>query len=69
MVLTFTFLYFNTASGRRTPHTRTKYDAYIQTPGSADDKPLVSAQVMSARDITPEDEESVRLLDRLVSFL
>lgn len=52
------------ASGRRTPHTRTKYDAYIQTPGSADDKPLVSAQVMSARDITPEDEESVRLLDR-----
>lgn len=52
------------ASGRRTPHARTKYDTYIQTPGSADDKPLVSAQVMSARDITPDEEESVRLLDR-----
>ena len=55
---------FYLASGRRTPHARTKYDTNIQTPGSADDKPLVTAQVMSAHDMTPDEEESVRLLDR-----
>lgn len=50
--------------GRRTPHARTRYDASLQTPGSADNKPLVSAQVMAVHDVTPEEEESVSLLDR-----
>ncbi|KAH3692732.1 hypothetical protein DPMN_193886 [Dreissena polymorpha] len=50
--------------GRRTPHARTRYDTMIQTPGAADDKPLVSAQVMAPQDETPEDEESVSLLER-----
>lgn len=31
--------------GRRTPHARTRYDTTLQTPGAADDKPLVTAQV------------------------
>ncbi|KAH3814469.1 hypothetical protein DPMN_142970 [Dreissena polymorpha] len=52
--------------GRRTPHARTRYDTMIQTPGAADDKPLVSAQVMAPQDETPEDEESVSLLERWV---
>ena len=50
--------------GRRTPHTRGRYDATIRTPGTADNKPLVTSQVMAAPDESPEDEESVSLLDR-----
>lgn len=52
--------------GRRTPHARVRYDTSLRTPGTADNKPLVSAQVMAAPDESPEDEESVSLLDRLV---
>lgn len=50
--------------GRRTPHARGRYDTSLRTPGTADNKPLVSAQVMAAPDESPEDEESVSLLDR-----
>ncbi|WAR05588.1 DSCAM-like protein [Mya arenaria] len=50
--------------GRRTPHARSRYDTTLQTPGSADNKPLVTAQVMATQDETPEDEEAVGLLER-----
>ncbi|XP_053408969.1 cell adhesion molecule DSCAM-like isoform X3 [Mercenaria mercenaria] len=50
--------------GRRTPHARTRYDTTLQTPGAADNKPLVSAQELNSKEDSPEDDESVSLLNR-----
>lgn len=50
--------------GRRTPHARTRYDTALHTPGAADNKPLVTAQELNAKEESPEDDESVSLLNR-----
>ncbi|XP_055866242.1 cell adhesion molecule DSCAM-like isoform X4 [Biomphalaria glabrata] len=50
--------------GRRTPHARVRYDTNIQTPGTDDHRPLVTSLAHPALATSPEEEESVSLLDR-----
>lgn len=51
--------------GRSTPHTKSRYEVSLQTSGSDENKPLVSALAQPGLiSPTDEDEESVRLLDR-----
>ncbi|CAG5122301.1 unnamed protein product, partial [Candidula unifasciata] len=49
--------------GRRTPHARVRYDTSIQTPGTDDHRPLVTSLAHPALATSPEEEESISLLD------
>ncbi|CAG5122899.1 unnamed protein product, partial [Candidula unifasciata] len=49
--------------GRRTPHARVRYDTNIQTPGTDDHRPLVTSLAHPVLATSPEEEESVSLLD------
>ncbi|KAK3760237.1 hypothetical protein RRG08_052186 [Elysia crispata] len=50
--------------GRRTPHARVRYDNTAQTPGTDEHRPLVTSLAHTALATSPEEEESVSLIDR-----
>ncbi|GFO29921.1 Down syndrome cell adhesion molecule [Plakobranchus ocellatus] len=50
--------------GRRTPHARVRYDTSAQTPGTDEHRPLVTSLAHPALATSPEEEESVSLIDR-----